>query len=140
MRVSNAPVIRIFIADNYQTVLYGLTKLIEGEYPHMQLVGSARNAGATLKGVAEILPDVLVLDDELVDIKCLEFLPQLTTFGHHRILILTSQQYSPNFTRDALAQGADEVLSKDVAASSLLNAIERLSTKQDVGQGAAKVA
>lgn len=120
----SAPAIRIFIADNYQSVLWGFTKLIQGEYPHMQLVGTARNACATLQGVAEKLPDVVVLDDALVDIKCLTFLPQLTAFGHHRILILTSQQYSPNFTRDALALGADEVLSKDVPASLLLNAIE----------------
>jgi two-component system, NarL family, nitrate/nitrite response regulator NarL len=122
--VPYAPVIRIFIADNYQTVLWGFTKLIQGEYPHMQLVGTARDASATLKGVAENLPDVLILDDELVDIDCLDFLPQLTALGHLRILILTSQQHSPNFTRDALANGADDVLSKDAPASLLLNAIE----------------
>ena len=122
----SAPAIRIFMADNYQIVLWGFNKLIQGEYPRMQLVGTARNACATLKGVAEILPDVVVLDDELVDIKCLDFLPQLTAIGHHRILVLTSQQYSPNFTRDALALGADEVLSKDAPANLLLNAIECL--------------
>lgn len=118
------PAIRIFMADNYQIVLWGFNKLIQGEYPHMQLVGTARNACATLKGLAENLPDVLVLDDELIDVNCLDFLPQLTAFGHHRILVLTSQQYSPNFTRDALALGADEVLSKDAPASLLLNTIE----------------
>ena len=134
MSVSNSPIIRVFISDNYLTVLWGLAKLIQGEYPHMQLVGTARNASATLKGLAIILPDVLVMDDKLVDIKCLDFLPQITTFGHHRILILTSQQYSPNFTRDAIAQGADEVLSKDAPASLLLNAIERVCTKQVIGK------
>ena len=119
-----APAIRIFIADNYQSVLWGFTKLIQGEYPRMQLVGTARSACATLKCVVEKLPDVVVLDDELVDIKCLDFLPQLAAIGHHRILILTSQQYSPDFTRDALALGAGEVLSKDAPASLILNAIE----------------
>ncbi len=123
------PSIRIFIADNYQIVLWGFNKLIQGEYPHMQLVGTARDACATLKGVAEMLPDVLVLDDELVDIKCLDFLPQLTAIGHHSILVLTSQQHSPNFTRDALALGANEVLSKDAPASLLLNAIESVYHK-----------
>jgi two-component system, NarL family, nitrate/nitrite response regulator NarL len=117
------PAIRIFIADNYQIVLWGFNKLIQGEYPHMQLVGTARSARATLKGVAEMLPDVLVLDDELVDINCLDFLPQLRAIGHLGILILTSQQYTSNFTRDALALGANEVISKDAPASLLLSAI-----------------
>ena len=114
------------MADNYQIVLWGFNKLIQGEYPHMQLVGTARDACATLKGVAKMLPDVLVLDDELVDIKCLDFLPQLTAIGHHRILVLTSKQHSTNFTRNALALGVNEVLRKDAPASLLLNTIESM--------------
>lgn len=118
------PSIRVFLVDDYQTVLWGLAKLIQGESPHMQLVGTASNLSETLSGIKQQHPDVVLLDDDLEEDNVLDILPQLIVLDHPRILVLTSEQYSFEFTRQVIAHGACGLLSKDVPATQLLSAIE----------------
>lgn len=120
------PSIRIFLVDDYQTVLWGLAKLIQGEFPHMQLVGTASNLTEALSGLKQHHPDVVLLDDDLAEENILDILPQLVALGQYSILILTSEQYSPEFTQQIVTLGACGVLSKDVPAAQLLSTIERL--------------
>lgn len=118
------PTIRVFLVDDYQTVLWGLAKLIQGESPRMQLVGTAGNLSEALAGLKQHHPDVVLLDDDLVEENVLDYLPQLVAIGQHRILILTSEQYPLEFIRQLIALGASGVLDKDVPAAQLLSAIE----------------
>lgn len=110
--------------DEYQPVLQGLAKLIQGEYPHMHLVGTATTRSAALTGVIRQKPDVVVLDYGLGNGSTLDFLSQLAVLGHHRILMLVGQQYSPELGRRVLALGACGVINKEVPAELLLYAIE----------------
>lgn len=123
------PLIRIFLVDDYQTVLWGLAKLIQGEFPHMQLVGTASNIDDALAGIKQYAPDVVVLDDSLADEDILDILPQFVAIAHQRILILTSEQYSSEFIQQLIALGACGVLNKDVPAAQLLSAIELVNNE-----------
>ena len=94
--------IQVFLVDDYPPVLWGLTKLIQGEYPRMSLVGTANSRNAAIAGVIQHQPDVILLDYELSNQSSLDFLSQLAVLGRHRILILIGQQYSRELTRQAL--------------------------------------
>lgn len=118
--------INIFLVDDYQPVLWGLAKLIQGEYPRMLVVGAASTRSATMMGVSQRHPDVVLLDYRLGDEDSLHFLAQLALLGKHRILMLTGQQYSSALTRKAMALGACAVLPKDTPATLLLQAIENV--------------
>ena len=116
--------IRIFLVDDYQTVLWGLANLIKGEYPRMQLIGTASNRSEALSGIVQHRPHVVLLDDDLDDESILGFIPKLTVLGNHHILILTSKPYSSLLLRQALACGACGVLCKDAPAAQILHTIE----------------
>jgi two-component system, NarL family, nitrate/nitrite response regulator NarL len=116
--------IQVFLVDDYPPVLWGLAKLIQGEYPRMSLVGTASSRNAAIAGVIQQQPDVILLDYELSNQSSLDFLSQLAVLGHHRILILIGQQYSRELTRQALAFGACGVINKESPAELLVRAIE----------------
>ena len=116
--------IQVFLMDEYQPVLQGLTKLIQGEYPRMHLVGTATTRSAALTGVIRHKPDVVVLDYGLGNGSTLNFLSQLAVLGHHRILMLIGEQYSPELGRRVVALGACGVINKEAPAELLLHAIE----------------
>lgn len=126
--LANSPIdssIQVFLVDDYPPVLWGLAKLIQGEYPRMQLVGTANSRNAAIAGVIQHRPDVILLDYELSNQSSLDFLSQLAVLGRHRILILIGQQYSRELTRQALALGACGVINKESPAELLVRAIER---------------
>ena len=110
--------------DEYPPVLQGLAKLIQGEYPRMHLVGTATTRSAALTGVIRQKPDVVVLDYGLGNDSTLNFLSQLAVLGHHRILMLIGQEYSPELGRRLVALGACGVISKEAPAELLLHTIE----------------
>jgi two-component system, NarL family, nitrate/nitrite response regulator NarL len=116
--------IQVFLVDDYPPVLWGLSKLIQGEYPRMNLVGSASSRNATIAGVIQQRPDIILLDYELSNQSSLDFLSQLAVLGRHRILILIGQLYSRELTRQALALGACGVINKESPAELMLCAIE----------------
>ena len=125
--VTSSPIntgIQVFLVDDYKPVLWGLAKLIEGEYPHLRLVGKANSRSAALTGVIRHKPDVVLLDHKLANESSLDFLSQLAVQGQHRILFLTGQNYSPELTRQTLALGACGVISKESPAELLLHAID----------------
>ena len=118
------PQIQVFLMDEYEPVLQGLVKLIQGEYPRMHVVGTATTRSAALTGVIRQKPDVVMLDYGLGNGSTLNFLSQLAVLGHHRILMLIGQEYSPELGRRVVALGACGVISKEAPAELLLHAIE----------------
>ena len=116
--------IQVFLMDEYQPVLQGLAKLIQSEYPRMHLVGTATTHSTTLTGVIRHKPDVVMLDYGLGNNSTLNFLSQLAVLGHHRILMLIGQEYSPELGRRLVALGACGVISKEAPAELLLHSIE----------------
>jgi two-component system, NarL family, nitrate/nitrite response regulator NarL len=116
--------IQVFLVDDYPPVLWGLSKLIQGESPRMNLVGTASSRNAAITGVIQHQPDVVLLDHKLSNESSLDFLSQLAVLGRHRILILIGQQYTRELTRQALALGACGVINKESPADLLVRAIE----------------
>lgn len=121
------PTIRILLVDDYQTMLWGLAKLIECEYPHMQIVGTASNLSETISGLHHHHPDVVLLDENLQGENIADILPQLVALGRHRILVMSSEQYAAEFIQQLIALGASGVVSKDAPAEQLLSVIESIS-------------
>ena len=115
--------IQVFLIDEYEPVLWGFAKLIQGEYPRMHLVGTATTRSAALAGVIRQKPDVVMLDYGLGNGNTLNFVSQLAVLGHHRILVLIGQEYSPELVRRLLALGACGVINKQAPTELLLHAI-----------------
>lgn len=116
--------IGVMLVDDHQTMLWGLSRLIDGEKPRMQVVGTARNCEEALEQVDQVIPDVILLDLDLGGKSALDILPGLLSNSVSRVMILTGERQQ---TLDlAVLGGARGVLRKDAAADQVLQAIERM--------------
>jgi two-component system nitrate/nitrite response regulator NarL len=117
--------IGVMVVDDHQTMLWGLSKLIDGEKPRMHVVGTARNCEEAMEQVGQLAPDVILLDLDLDGKSALDILPGLLSNCASRALILTGEREQKTLDM-AVLQGARGVLRKDASAEQVLRAIERV--------------
>lgn len=102
----------IFIADDQRMVRQALTIFLEQD-PRFRVVGLAATGRRTLEGVAEIEPDLLILDLDLPGTSGFEVLDELRGLPV-RPWVLVYTGNADLATREAcLRAGADGVLEKD---------------------------
>lgn len=115
--------IRVLLVEDHDHVLWGLRKLIEGEWPRMKVAGTARTVPQAVAALREGRPDVVVLDLFLGEDNSLDHLPELQASGAV-ILVLTGSR-DPDMHRRAMQGGACAVVLKEQPAEVLLHEIER---------------
>lgn len=115
--------IKIMLIDDHRSVLWGLEKLIDGEKPKMEVIGSATNSIDALNLLATISPDVIMIDLDLNGESGVNVIPNLLNKSSAKVLVLTG-------TRDlamrdsAMLAGARGVVEKGDTAETILKAIE----------------
>lgn len=116
--------IRVLLVDDNEHVLWGLNRLIDGEWPTMTVAGSARTLAEAVAAIEACNPDVVVLDLFLGDDNSLDRLPELLEREQTQIVILTGV-HDPEIVRRAIEAGVHTVVTKDQPADVLLLEIER---------------
>ncbi|MDQ0571619.1 two-component system nitrate/nitrite response regulator NarL [Variovorax paradoxus] len=117
--------IGVMLVDDHQTMLWGLSKLIDGEQPRMKVVATANCCEDALERTGHVVPDVIVLDLDLGGRCALDILPALLSNDVSRALVLTGERRQQTLDL-AVLRGARGVLSKDASAEQVLDAIERV--------------
>jgi two-component system nitrate/nitrite response regulator NarL len=118
--------IRIMLVDDHQTMLWGLVRLIETEKPRMEVVGTAQTGPEALEKIAQLAPDVVLLDLDLAGISALELLPAMQSNPQLRVLIFTGERDQEKLDL-AVFRGARGIVRKDASAELLLKAIEKIA-------------
>ena len=77
--------IRVLLVDNNPTLLWGLSKLIKGEWPRMALAGAACSRAEALSR-AVTRPGVILMDLELDGRSAMDILPELLRHSGGRVL------------------------------------------------------
>jgi two-component system, NarL family, nitrate/nitrite response regulator NarL len=124
--------IKVLLVDDHEHVLWGLGKLIDGEWPRMTVIGAVKTFGDAQAMARELMPDVIVLDIFLNDGNSVDRLPELLAECRAPIVMLTGSHESELHHR-ALSAGARIVLSKEQPAEVILSEIERANESRDVG-------
>lgn len=117
--------IAVLLVDDHKTMLWGLSKLIDGEQPRMKVVGTASCCDEAVATAQSLAPDVIVLDLDLDGHSALDILPQLLTNEGSRVMVLTAEKEQRTLDL-AVLYGARGVVGKDASAQQLLDAIERV--------------
>ncbi len=116
-------IIRVMLVDDHQTMLWGLSRLIDGEHERMRVVGTAGNGADALAQAERLRPDVILLDLDLNGHSSLDILPQLlASSASVRVIVLTAER-NQSALDQAVKRGARGVLRKDVPAEQVLQAI-----------------
>ena len=120
--------IRVFIAEDHQITLWGLTRLIDSS-KSMEVVGTACSRSALLSDESAANADVLLLDLDLAGEDTADSLGSLRERCTGRVLVLTGTDNLEEHRR-AVTRGARGVVHKSEPAETLLRAIEKVSEGQ----------
>jgi len=120
--MTNQHAIRVLLVDDHLIIRTGLRYFLAG-IDDIEIVGEASSGAEALKSVAELQPDVVLMDLKLPGMDGITATQQLRQlFPHIRVLVLTS--FSGGDTvQQALEAGAVSYLMKDVQGRELVSAI-----------------
>ena len=120
--------IRVFIAEDHQITLWGLTRLIDSSKT-MEVVGTACSCSELVSDEAVAVADVVLLDLDLAGENTADSLGSLRERCTGRVLVLTGTDDLEEHRR-AVTRGARGVVHKSEPAEVLLRAIEKVSEGQ----------
>ncbi|MFC8420816.1 response regulator [Streptomyces sp. NPDC057236] len=114
--------IRVLIADDQQMVRQGFTVLLNTQ-PDIEVVGQAVNGADAVARVAELTPDVVLMDIRMPELGGIEATALITTATPDvRVLVLTTFDLD-EYVYEALRAGASGFLLKDASADQLAEAV-----------------
>lgn len=114
--------LRVFVVDDHPVVRDGLKHLIDAQ-PQMCVVGEAADGLAAVDGVAEALPDVVVMDVSMPRLSGAEATQRIKTARPAvKVLALTAHE-DGGYVRLLLDVGASGYVLKRAAADDLVRAI-----------------
>lgn len=117
--------IGVLLVDDHKTMLWGLSRLIDGEQPRMKVVGTASCCDDAVATSDSLAPDVIVLDLDLDGRCAIDILPRLLSNEVSRVVVLTGEREQRTLDL-AVLRGARGVMRKDASAQQVLAAIERV--------------
>ncbi|TXS21364.1 DNA-binding response regulator [Streptomyces sp. ms191] len=115
--------IRVLIADDQMMVRQGFTVLLDAE-PGIEVVGQAVDGADAVAKVAELAPDVVLMDIRMPGTGGIEATRVLTTAAGStvKVLVLTTFDLD-EYVYEALRAGASGFLLKDASADELAEAV-----------------
>lgn len=114
--------IRVLLVDDQQLVRTGLRTLLEEE-ADISVVGDAADGEKAVKAVAELAPDVVLMDIRMPVLDGLEATRRITTSACvARIVILTTFDLD-GYVFEALRAGASGFLLKDAPSEEIVRAV-----------------
>jgi two-component system response regulator NreC len=123
--------IRVLLADDHTILRDGIRALLEDQ-SDMEVIGEAEDGQATVKMVAKLKPDVVVMDIAMPLLNGLEATRQIQRdYPQVKVLILTMHE-NEEYIRQVLAAGALGYVLKDAAARDLLGAIRTVNQGEAV--------
>ena len=110
MRQSGKQSVRVLIVDDCDTTRLGLRALLSLE-PAIEVIGEAANGQQAVELVAEVQPDVVLIDGKMPIMDGLEATRVIKRWWPQvRVVMLTA---STTYQAEAVAVGADACLLKD---------------------------
>ena len=110
------------LADDHVVVRSGLRLLVESE-PGFAVVGECGDVAGVFQAVAELRPDVIVLDLHMPGDPSLAAIPRLRELHPDTQIVVLTAQRDPSFAAEALRLGAAGYLPKEAAEGQLLEAL-----------------
>ncbi|MEW2388773.1 response regulator transcription factor [Streptomyces venezuelae] len=114
--------IKVLIADDQIMVRQGFSVLLNAE-PDIEVIGQAVDGADAVAKVAELAPDVVLMDIRMPELSGIEATRRITDeLPDVRVLVLTTFDLD-EYVYDALRAGASGFLLKDASADQLAEAV-----------------
>lgn len=114
--------IKLLLVDDHAVLRDGLKTIIESE-EDILIVGEAVSGKEALKHVAELSPDIILMDINMPDMNGVEVTRILKQeYPHIKVLMLTMHSHEEYFMA-AIKEGADGYLLKDAPSNQVVDAV-----------------
>jgi DNA-binding NarL/FixJ family response regulator len=117
--------VRILVVEGHTLFRARLTNQL-GEFPELQVVGGSGDGEAAIRMAANLKPDVILLDVNMLEMGGIKAVTALKQKESCRILMLTNSKNDSDLFK-AISSGADGYLLKDAAPQELRRAILQVS-------------
>ncbi|BAV08566.1 two component transcriptional regulator, LuxR family [Filimonas lacunae] len=118
--------IKVAITDDQAIVRYGVSRILENE-PDITISGVYAGGESLLTGIAQTLPDVVLLDIQMPGKNGVELAGIITKLYPTIHIIALTNNDSPEQARDMLKQGCLGYLLKDTEPRILIEAIKAVN-------------
>jgi len=115
--------IRIVLVDDHPLVLEGIIARLEDE-PSLEVVGSANDGAQALKLIAQVQPDVVLMDISMPVMTGFEATERLKAEQPDVRVLILSMHESREYILKLIQCGAAGYVLKDVSSSELITAIK----------------
>lgn len=123
-----SPAIRIYLCDDVPELRALLRYGLE-EDADLQVVGEAGNAQAGIEGVAETLPDVVLLDLSMPGMDGLEAIPRLREVSPDSSIVVFSGFAADRMREPALKLGAAQYIEKGEPLDSVRATVREVASR-----------
>ncbi|MGO1938983.1 MAG: response regulator [Agrococcus casei] len=117
--------IRLVLADDQAMIRGALGALLDLE-DDLQVVGEAADGAAAIDTVAELRPDVCLVDIQMPGIDGIEATEQIIAASPQTRVLIVTTFARPGYLKAALAAGASGFVVKDAPPAQLADAVRRV--------------
>ncbi len=121
--------IRVFLADDHAVVRDGLRLMLE-THDDMQVVGEAADGREAVEGVAEMQPDVVVMDISMPELNGVDATRELQELAPDVRVLILSMHGTSEHVRRALDAGAVGYVRKESAGGEIIDAVRTVAGGQ----------
>jgi DNA-binding NarL/FixJ family response regulator len=121
--------IGVFLADDHAVVRDGLRALLEAQ-SDMRVIGDAADGRDTVRQVARLCPDVVVLDIAMPELNGIEAAREIAQVSPATQVIILSMHSTTEHIFQALQAGVRGYLLKESAGIEVVNAVRAVHTGQ----------
>ena len=114
--------ISVFLADDHAVMRDGLRAMLESQ-DDIRVVGEATNGREATRQVAQLHPDVVVMDIGMPELNGIEATQRICEHCPAVRIVILSMHASKEYIRRALAAGARGYLLKDSAGAEVVQAV-----------------
>jgi len=130
--------VQILLVDDHEVVRGGIRRLLE-QVGHFQVIAEASSGEEAYHLMAEMHPDVVVMDISMSGMSGIETIRKIRARGDQVKLLMFSVHESANVVQRALDAGANGYLSKASAGDEIVDAVTAVSAgKRYLGTGVAR--
>jgi DNA-binding NarL/FixJ family response regulator len=112
----------VLLVDDHQMVRDGIKWMFVNE-PSIEIVGEASSGAELFELLADVTPDVILLDIRMPGMSGLEIMAKLNERGDAPRVLMLSMYHEPGLVQQAVALGASGYLKKSAGREELLRAI-----------------
>jgi DNA-binding NarL/FixJ family response regulator len=116
---------RVFVVDDHPIVRQGLAQMVDRE-ADLMVCGEAEDASTVLQAIANVKPDILIVDISLNGPDGLELLKNLRTRYPVLPVLILSMHDESIYAERALRAGANGYIMKQEAAEKVLAAVRQI--------------